>query len=67
MWLSDRGSTQFLSLVVSKFYNIYHNKVVGIAGYKFRNANVLEFIFGLRNLEIGALPVSLTVRVFKRF
>lgn len=53
--------------MVSEFYNIYHNKVTGIVGCKFRCSNVHEFSFGHRNMATGALPVSCIVRVFKRF
>lgn len=42
------------------FCIIHHNKVVGIVSYKFRSTNVHRFIFGSRDLEIGALCMLLT-------
>lgn len=41
--------------------------MVGIIGYKFRSKNVHGFIFGSRNLEIGALHVPCSVRKLKSF
>lgn len=40
---------------------------VGIVGYKFRSTNVHEFIFGPRNLEIGAPHVPHSVRMLQSF